>query len=262
MLFSNLPRVSYEKNQLVEVICQLRFPTVLSIGVNEPVEFQEAIRDEFPRYTVRNELVPAQVAANGAAGSAPERKPVTNYHFISADGMWKLNVTNSFIALSTLNYENWEDFAQRFDQPLVSFLNLYRVALFDRLGLRYVNAISRKALNLEGYAWKELIAGPHLGLMAGDEISEADVVKASTETELRLSDGCLLKLHTGPGLVNKMGQADSEVKFIFDCDVSMKGNITGDRISGNLETLHKHATELFRGAVSDTLHNALSPSAL
>ncbi|MCC8091141.1 MAG: hypothetical protein LIO55_07135, partial [Oscillospiraceae bacterium] len=28
----------YEKNQLIEVICQLRFPTILSIEAKEPAE--------------------------------------------------------------------------------------------------------------------------------------------------------------------------------------------------------------------------------
>ena len=53
MVYSNSPRVHYNKPQLAEVICQLRFPTILSIGANDPAEFQEAIRGMFPRFTVR-----------------------------------------------------------------------------------------------------------------------------------------------------------------------------------------------------------------
>ena len=43
-------RVRYEKSPLVEVIFQLRFPTILSINAVQPVEFQELIRKEFPFY--------------------------------------------------------------------------------------------------------------------------------------------------------------------------------------------------------------------
>ena len=39
MVYSNSPRVHYNKPQLAEVICQLRFPTILSIGANDPAEF-------------------------------------------------------------------------------------------------------------------------------------------------------------------------------------------------------------------------------
>ena len=39
VMFSNEPRVTYRKNQLGEVICQLRFPEILSIGAKPPVDF-------------------------------------------------------------------------------------------------------------------------------------------------------------------------------------------------------------------------------
>ena len=50
MLYSDHPRVHYDKAQLAEVICQFRFPVILSIGVREPVDFQEAVRSLLPRY--------------------------------------------------------------------------------------------------------------------------------------------------------------------------------------------------------------------
>ena len=44
MLFSDRPRTHYEKTLAHEVICQLRFPTILSINNVEPADFQERIR--------------------------------------------------------------------------------------------------------------------------------------------------------------------------------------------------------------------------
>ena len=41
MLFSDRPRTHYEKTLAHEVICQLRFPTILSINNVEPADFQE-----------------------------------------------------------------------------------------------------------------------------------------------------------------------------------------------------------------------------
>ena len=46
-MFSNDERVIYAKRQLVEVICQLRFPEILKIDVSEPADFQERIRRDF-----------------------------------------------------------------------------------------------------------------------------------------------------------------------------------------------------------------------
>ena len=45
-MFSTEKRCKYAQNQLADVICQLRFPDILSINANEPAEFQEMIRSE------------------------------------------------------------------------------------------------------------------------------------------------------------------------------------------------------------------------
>ena len=39
MLFGHYDRYQYAKSPLVEVICQLRFPTILSIGSQGPAAF-------------------------------------------------------------------------------------------------------------------------------------------------------------------------------------------------------------------------------
>ena len=64
MLFSDRPRTRYNNAPAHEVICQLRFPTILSINNTEPADFQEAIRDEFPRYVRRQDPVPPKVVSS------------------------------------------------------------------------------------------------------------------------------------------------------------------------------------------------------
>ena len=63
-MFSNEERVSYAKSQIVEVICQLRFPEILSIETTIPDRFQEAIRHIFPQYSARKEIMGATNAAS------------------------------------------------------------------------------------------------------------------------------------------------------------------------------------------------------
>lgn len=100
MLFSGHPRTTYHKAPVQEVICQLRFPTILTINTVEPADFQEAIRAEFPQYARRQDMTPPKItlAAPGAAPKVEQQPPVTNYNFLSADNQWKLNLTKDFIA--------------------------------------------------------------------------------------------------------------------------------------------------------------------
>lgn len=258
MLFSNNDRYTYANSPLIETICQLRFPTILSIGSTVPAQFQEQVRSDFPRYVAREEQQPPKLV-NGKLEQVP---PITNYNFISTDGLWKINLTQNFIALSTLRYGHWEEFAQKLDKILALFIQIYQPAFFERIGLRYVNIFSRRALELEGEPWRELIAAPYLGILAEEDVDESAARKCSVDVEMNLDSTCRVKLHASPGMVKQNvpnAPQDPEVKFILDMDLFMGGQIDPRMAAGGLETLHGHSTPLFQGAITDKLHTALEP---
>lgn len=261
MLFAPYERLQYARSPLVEVICQLRFPTILSIGANEPAAFQEAVRRDFPRYAARQEQLPPKVVKKGNATALEPQKPITNYHFVSEDGRWKLNLTQNFIALSTLSYQRWEDFAARLDQALAQFIQIYQPAFFERLGLRYVNAISRQRLGLEDQLWDDLIRDHYVGILGQPDVEETEITKCSLDVETPLVGGYRMKVHAGPGLIGG-GKTDKEVKFILDGDFSTSGQLTADSVPAKLEDMHRFALCLFRGAITDELHQAMGPTLL
>lgn len=264
MLYSDDPRVHYDKPQLAEVICQLRFPAILSIGAREPVDFQEAVRGMFPRYAAKEEQIAPRIANPGAPNAKVEpAKTVVNHNFISADGHWKLNLTNTFISLSTVAYPGWEIFGKQFDLPLAQFIRIYRPAFFERIGLRYVNIFSRRALELEGELWRDLISAPYLGVLAEEDVDESSARKCSVDVDLNLDSTCRAKIHAGPGMVKQNAPnaaQDPEVKFIFDMDLFMGGQLDPRMAAAGLETLHGHSTPLFQGAITDRLHSAMEPN--
>ena len=118
MLFSDHSRTHYRNAPAREVICQLRFPSILTINAAEPADFQEAIRGEFPQYARRQDAAPPRITGLGGPNVKVEQQPpVTNHNFISEDNQWKLNLTKDFIALSTLHYSGWEEFARHLENP-------------------------------------------------------------------------------------------------------------------------------------------------
>jgi len=248
----------YEKNQIVETICQLRFPAILSIEAKEPADFQDTIRENFPRYTCREEPLPS---ADGG-----KRQTMKNHSFISADGTWKLSLTKEFIALSTMRYPGWDSFARTLDEVLCQFIKVYKPAFFERVGLRYLNAVSRKALELEGHRWNELLQPKYLGVLDDDDIREEDVGKCSVDVEQKLDGGCNVKLHAGPGNIRRAVRTEqgmqtvqeSEVRFILDFDY-FAGKTELNAVAQQLEALHTHADRTFSDAITDVLHEAMSP---
>lgn len=210
----------------------------------------------FPQYGRKQENLPPQIV-NGKPVPQP---PVINYQFVSADGRQKINLTKDFIAVSTLSYTCWEEFARMLDKPLAAFIQLYKPAYFQRLGLRYLNLISRTKLDLEHTPWTDLIAPAYLGILNEPDISESNLLHAGYDVQFKPDSSCIAKIHAGPGKIqikNTSAPQDPEVKFIFDMDLSMNGNIPCGLSAPGLETLHGHANRIFEGAVTDTLRTAM-----
>ncbi len=260
-MFSTAPRCRYRNNQLAEVICQFRFPEILTIETTLPAQFQEEIRRELPVYSVRKEGAPPRVSGEGGKLTLQTPPQSNNYQFASADGIWRVNLTSKFISLACTEYTCWEDFAAMLDKPLAAFIRIYQPAFFERVGLRYLNFISREALGLEGIAYRELIQSQYLGVLGDEEILETGAGRSTVDCEIPIRGGCRLKLHAGPGLV-KQGNAVQQPRFIFDQDLYMPGNVPVNLSAPTLQTLHSQAYSIFRGAITETLHDAMEPEAI
>ena len=255
-MFSNEPRCRYRKNQLAEVICQLRFPEILTIQANTPADFQEAIRDQYPMY-LRQQEIPASAAYGKIV--QPKKELVVNHQFSTSDGIWRINLTSKFISLTCNRYTCWEDFAAHLDKPLAAFIQTYKPAHFERIGLRYLNFISRNRLEMEEVPFSRLIQPCYLGPLLDDDVQEQSVSRNTVDCEMAIRGGCRIKLHAGPGRVKRGTVEDPEIKFIFDQDLFMNGPLQLNLAAGALQTLHSQAYSVFRGAITQELHDAMEP---
>ena len=256
-MFDNGPRCILEKNPLVEVICQLRFPDILKIETAEPADFQDAIRAEYPRYQKQVENLPPKVEN----GRPVPQGTINNYQFISADGQWKVSLTRNFIALSTHRYDRWETFANRLDAILASFIKVYAPAFFTRVGLRYINAIDRAALEMEDVSWRELIRPGYLGLMGEEDAAEQAFAKCEQNVTVNMPGGSKANIKSGPGTLrrveNRTGKSEQKQVFLLDIDLYMEGNTPINLAVPALNVVHQNAGSIFRGAVTETLLAAM-----
>ncbi len=260
MRSSDNKRFIYEKNQLIETICQLRFPTILSIDAKPPADFQETIRAQFPRYNTQTERI---------AGTDGKPQEIRSHVFLTEDGSFKLTLTRDFIALSTLRYTGWDRFAHVLDEPLGQFIRIHHPAYFERIGLRYLNAFSREKLELTGRRWSELLHPCYLGILGDDGVDEAGVVKCAVDIERKLGERIGVKLHAGPGNIRRTMRTDAglqtvqepETRFVLDLDVYTAAGVNNPLGSAaeTLEQLHDAADRIFSDAITDTLHAAMEP---
>lgn len=252
-------RQIFKRRQLLEVICQLRFPDILKIESTDPAEFQDRIRGEYPQYQKKVEQLPPQIVN----GKPVPQGMVNNYQFISEDSQWKVSLTKGFVALSTHGYLRWEEFAKRLDRVLAALIQLYQPAYFTRVGLRYINAIDRAALGLEDCLWRELIQPGYLALLADEDAQESAFSKCELSASLNLPGGAKANVKSGPGTLRKVNNRTKEATetrvFMLDLDVYMDGKTPLGQTAPALNIVHGNAGSLFRGAVTDTLLDAMGP---
>lgn len=259
----NLPeseRVIYKRNPLVEVVCQLRFPPILKISHQEPVEFQDEIRSSYPLFETTTAQIPSDILQIVQQLGLPLQSD-TAYTFKSEDQRWKLSITRDFIALTTSSYERYEQFKQRLEEALEVFERIYKPSFYTRIGLRYQDLIIRSKLELEDKNWSQLIA-KHIASELYDPELSSSIQTIIKNIVLQTKNG---QINWNHGLVTVKGTQDdnNEIAYLFDADFYIEQKIEGNEYVWNvLNQFNQSAGRLFRWSITDTLHNAMQPQSV
>ena len=259
MPFPVTDRVSYSHNPLHQVICQLRFPTILKVEATLPAEFQESIRREFPIFQERQRHPVAQLSAGLESALPPELKGLAplgeGYDFISDDQEWQVTLTRDFLSLRTSNYDRWEEFTSQLEGPLDSFKQIYGPAFFTRIGLQYQNLIQRSEINQTDISWSDLIQ-PHLAGILSDSDIGPQVENCTQIATIRLKEN-LGQVRIHHGLV--MIEETKEPAYLIDSDFFTHQHTEVGDETAVLDQYHQRAGHLFRWCISPLLHNEMGP---
>lgn len=244
-----MARVKYLKSTLKEVIFQVRFPKILKLVSEAPAAFQEKIIREYPIYNIqKNETI---VEVNG---KQQQQLNENNHSFISSSGRTKVNLTSSFIAVSTLEYQRWEVFKEIIENVLNSFYACYTIPGIQRIGLRYINIITRSKLELEKTPWSKLLDSSILGPLSARE----DVTSYKTVYELKNSDDSFINRHFE--LVRE--QPSNELSLMLDCDYYFTGFYKIDEVINRSNKLHDLSLQFIEESHKEVLRNAMLPQQL
>lgn len=261
MPFPEVKRTIYKKNVLDQVMCQLKFPPILRIDAELPVAFQEHVNREFPNYTEKTNLslewslrVKEQIASQSDT-QVPRTDSLKNHEFSTEDGQWNINLTRTFLALTTDSYSVWEDFKRRLDIPLKAFISVYSPSHFSRIGLRYKNVIKRSALELDGVDWSKLLKPQVLGILADSETSQ-NVRDLQSVCEISLPDiDSAVRVSTW--LTRDRGT--DEICYVIDSDFFNAQKTSIDEVHSRFDDFNQHASRLFQWCITERLHQSMEP---
>jgi uncharacterized protein (TIGR04255 family) len=253
--FPNSPRVFYGKAPLKQVICQIRFPTILKIESEVPSQFQQDIRSLLPlSERSQSAASPFQIpkhiaeAFGGALGT-------NAYTFLTEDRKTSIELGSASLTYQTTAYHLWDDVLAILYPAVNSLEKNYEPSFYSRIGLRYVDTIDRVALGLQTTPWSELLNKVILGELA-EHFIEENIEAIQKSIRVRNSDdkGGFLLQH---GMTRMDRNTPGMYLIDFDFYVDQKTEKQDARTI--LDGLHSRAGLAWRWCITPKLHDALEP---
>ncbi|MEA2675514.1 MAG: hypothetical protein QOI92_2706, partial [Chloroflexota bacterium] len=136
-----LPEVPLPRSPLAEVLIQVRFPTLASIGRQDFIaSFQEAVRGEYPLLSEERQF--GFVFGPQGLSASPQAEGSVLWRLTDLAKVWRLTLGPNFLALETKQYSNRAEFLERARTAVAACEKHIRPNFYDRVGLRYINRIT------------------------------------------------------------------------------------------------------------------------
>lgn len=231
----------YKRNYLRQAVCELRFPTLMSLaGRNPPVAFANALRKDYPYYELGTEFTMGNAEQAGAS----------HFHaFKSSKMTWTATLKANTLVLETTKYTEYPDLRSRVLKLIEAAKEVIDADFFTRVGLRYINVVTTGEGPLEPWINNKLIGALNGGGFKG-------VNEYAGKLSLLAEDGGCLLQH---GLQHKTNQAGKNFvpDYVIDVD-TYRNEVTLDDIGTALDAVHRQGFAMFDWALGDRARDFLS----
>ena len=244
-----VPEVRLANAPLSLVLIQLKFPIVAALAKLDSVEpFQKALERRYPILRPEQSL-DVIVGPQGAQLRPGEGKI---WRFYEKGGSWRVSLSTEFLALETRQYGSRADLVARFKEVLDALRGTVQPAVYERLGLRFVNRLKGKELS-------ELprLVHPELVGISATSFSPARLVHSVCETSFVIGEDAMNArwglLPPGgtpdPGMI----EAIKEPTWLLDMDAftSKGGDFAVDAIADKATHFAERIYSFFRWSVTD-----------
>jgi uncharacterized protein (TIGR04255 family) len=264
MHFENYESVEYKHNILFQVIFQARFPEIMRIQHEPPIDFQDAIRTE--GYTEINHSVPSAlpgIIPNQALDIGRDIGRL--FHFLSEKKDWEVILGSGFISLNChRNYRNYSEFKEKLEKVLRIFYEIYSPPYFTRIGLMYRNMANRvflphlQQMSVESFIPKYIF--PVLATPMANDVLNLQTVSQFDDKEIKATVTHALSQVSG---VFGHRQVTDERSYVIDIDCFYERNVgVIDEIFTKSDIFKQHERNIFEWSITDALREAMGTSEL
>ncbi|MBS0298384.1 MAG: TIGR04255 family protein [Proteobacteria bacterium] len=256
MNFKDVKRAEYKENILFEVVFQARFPEIMRISREEPVDFQDIIRKEgYPESGSNIVSIPKDMPDELKRIITSDKE----FFFFSEEMDWQVSLAKNFVALACKGkYSNYDEFKKRLKKILEIFNRIYEPSYFSRIGLRYQNIVNDEILPLNGKNIRDLVPD-YIFPELNDEIGKN--VKGLEKT-IQLDDGNI-KVNVTHALLTVSGkfgqkQISDKESYIIDIDCFIEEKIRGvDNVLTKCDEFKNNEWNIFQWSITEELRQAM-----
>ena len=149
--FGEHPDLVFDRAPLYVVLCQVRFPPVLSLMAAAGIAgFQQGLRETYPV------LLPAELS--GSIGVVPQGFGITQsapvWRLTDEAKAWTVGIAADFVSLETAKYTDIGDFLGRFTHVLTVLHRTIKPADSIRIGLRKINLLPAQTSQSDEFVGK------------------------------------------------------------------------------------------------------------
>lgn len=247
----------YSKNNLMEVIFQIRFSPLLELYTDNKgaaAEFQKVIGKEFPETEFEfQRKVSVKIDNTGKPVESKTADDFLTWVFVNKNNKQikkqvKLNGKELILSYGERIYSDFDEFFKDVELILKG-LNRYTVPKIKSIGLRYINQIKIKDWTLlDDYINQNL----HL---INKEFENENLIQSINRTELKIED---YNLAFQFGQYNpEYPSTSSNKEFILDYDCTLRDDEDFENIKKNLEKMHDIISNRFENDIRDKLREEM-----
>lgn len=242
LIFPQKQEIQLKKSPLNEVVCQVKFPPILRIANELPIEFQDAIRTRFPGLEIERGVLVKLPSINGA--DIPHFEPSPKiFRFSTSDGKASVALTTDFFALSTKGYSHWSDFLSDLSLVEKTVRDIFQPAYGIRIGLRFINKFTKE--NTDCKTTQELLT------LFRNELICLIQTDAWEELDEMFSQLIVRDNHSKLAIRRGFGTEQKEPFFLLDFDYFEEGQIGLDNLVPRMERYHSCIYDAFRWCIKD-----------
>src|SRR5258708_1057189 len=182
----------------------------------------------------------------GPGGVQPAiENPKNGWRLMTGDRRWTVAILPDGATLETQRYETWLDYRARLVDLFHAVTTVLEPATVSRLGLRYVDKISRADIQ-EPAGWRPYIASSLLGPIL-DEGFGPGILAAQQQIDLDAGNGARCTLRHGT-----LRESDAALGYILDIDAYYDGlrPFDFDALTEQADLLNTVSLQVFQRATS------------